>query len=346
MPTNTSNMSLVVPTIGTDSGLVWEQSVNSNSLIIDQHTHAPGSGVPITPDGISINASLPFNGQAATSLQACVFSAQSALTTRFAVYSKGVDLYFNDGSGNVVRITSGGSVNSTSSGISDGTATASFVTSVLVVNQDTNKPANIKAGSLLMGNNTTSPHYLTLQPPNAMAADYSVTLPATPVSTKIMVMDSSGNMAASYSVDESTLTITANVMSVKSAGLTGTQMSSSINLPGNAVKENGKNVVVSNTNAATNSLSIIRGYVNGNTGNAQSGEGFSSVRNSTGSYTITFTTAFISGDVPAVTITTQSQQIIAAVTSANNTGFSCVTTQSSPGVDTTFAFIVVGERAS
>lgn len=194
------NMGLLITTIGVDSGLLWEQNLNANLLSIGGHTHQPGSGVQIQPGGLNINTALPFGGNSATGLQASVYVPQSSLATNFSIYFSGVDLYANDGSGNVIKITSGGGVNATSSGISSGSATASFVSSVLVVNSATSTPANIQAGSLLLGNNVSGSKFLTLQPPNAMAANTTETLPTIPASNPaFMTMDTSGNMGTSVS---------------------------------------------------------------------------------------------------------------------------------------------------
>ena len=101
------------------------------------------------------------------------------------------------------------------------------VSSVLVVNANTNKPANIQAGSILLGNNITSSNYLTLQPPAAMAANYPLTLPSTPVATSFMQLDTSGNMSASVSVS---LGITSS--NIANGTITTTQINGSAGITG------------------------------------------------------------------------------------------------------------------
>src|SRR5665213_2922311 len=123
------NMGLLISTVGTDSGLLWEQNLNASELILDGHNHTPGFGVQIPPAGLNINSSLSFQNQQAINLQAAVFTPQNSVTTTFSAYFSGVDFYVTDGSGNVIQMTTGGSVNATTSGISSGSATASFVTS-------------------------------------------------------------------------------------------------------------------------------------------------------------------------------------------------------------------------
>lgn len=205
MSVTTPKMGLIQPTINVDSGLSWEQAVNTNSTTIDQHNHSLGSGAQIDASGISLTKSLPFNNNSATSLQSVVFQPQTSLSTLLAVYTVGNDLYFNDGASNVIRITSGGTVNATSSGISSGTATASFVASVLVVNSASNTPANIQVGSVLLGNTTSGSKFLTLSPPNAMGSNYSLTLPTIPASQSFLTLDGSGNFGAPYSINQGLL---------------------------------------------------------------------------------------------------------------------------------------------
>lgn len=200
MSTQTPNMSLYQPQIGVDSGLVWEQQMNANSSTVDQHNHSAGSGVQITPSGMMINADLPFQGNNAISLRSVRLSAQaspiSGSSDLGCVYVSGVDLYYNDENGNQVRITSGGTVNATSSGISSGTASASFSSGVLVVNSSSNAPANIQCASLLMGNTGVSgSFYLTLSPPSSLASNYSLTLPPLPAQTNVVVLGTDGTLA-------------------------------------------------------------------------------------------------------------------------------------------------------
>lgn len=199
MPTTSPSMGLVVPVIGVDSGLVWEQSLVADLSILDGHTHSPGSGVQINPAGININSALNFQGQSATGLQAATFTQQASFATLNSIFF-GTDgnLYINDGAGDPsIQVTSGGAVLATSSGIASGTASASFSSGVLVVNSAASTPANIQVASVLLGNNSAGSKFLTLSPPAAMAANYSLTLPTIPGSTGFVTLDTSGNFSAS-----------------------------------------------------------------------------------------------------------------------------------------------------
>jgi hypothetical protein len=176
------NMNLPVPIVGLDPGPDWANNINASLGILDQHNHSAGQGVQINPDGLDINADLPINGNNLTLVNTVRFNNLLASLAGTApnlgvIYEANNELYYNDGVGNVVQVTKAGSVNATSSGISSGTATASFVGGVLVVDANVNTPANVQGASFLFGNNISGSNYLTLQPPSAMGSSYSVTLP-------------------------------------------------------------------------------------------------------------------------------------------------------------------------
>lgn len=201
------NMLLPVPVPTVDLGPDWANQIYTCLYSqLDAHDHSSGKGVQITPAGININGPLSFGSNSATNLLTSSYASQSAAlsgsTYPAAVYVAGGELFYNDLVGNQVKITAGGAVNATSSGISSGTATASFVASVLVVNAAANTPANIQVGSVLLGNNVANSKYLTLSPPNAMAANYSLVLPALPSVPSFMQLDASGNMSASVAVSQ------------------------------------------------------------------------------------------------------------------------------------------------
>jgi hypothetical protein len=147
---------------------------------------------------MNINANLNYNGFSAFGLLGTTYTAQPSLATLTTLYVIGNELYYNDGAGNVVQITSGGTVNATSSGISSGTASASFSSGVLVVNSASSTPASIKMGSALLGATTAASPYLTLSPPASLSSGaYTLTLPAVaPASgTYYLKIDTSGNIS-------------------------------------------------------------------------------------------------------------------------------------------------------
>lgn len=135
---------------------------------------------------------------------------------------------------------------------------------------------------------------------------------------------------------------------IANSTITGTQMASSINIPGKSVQEAGSNLVVSGANAI-NSLAIVRGYVL-NTGAISVGEGFSITKTSTGVFTITFTVAF--SDFPVVTATSDSQNggtgngVVRVVTlSTSAVGLNIEQGGVATAMDSGFSFIAIGQRA-
>ena len=197
---NTPNMFLPLGTVGQTPGPTWALDVNGAFTIVDQHNHSNGSGVQINPSGLNINSSLPFNNNFLTGVGGTTYAPLSSTPADYTTYTEGVDLYFVDGNGNAIQLTSGGVVNATSSGIASGTASAAFSGGVLVVNAASNTPANIQGGSLLLGNNTSGSKFLTLAPPASMGANFTLTLPNIPsTNPSFMTMDTSGNMGTTIS---------------------------------------------------------------------------------------------------------------------------------------------------
>lgn len=138
----------------------------------------------------------------------------------------------------------------------------------------------------------------------------------------------------------------ANVTTAKIAddSITAAKVEDNINLPGDTVKENGKMVVVSNTNAAK-SLEIVRGSITSG-GVVSVGEGFSSSRGAAGQFTVTFTTAF--GSTPTVTaIGSSGQSTIVSIASLSTTqvSFFCYARTDGSYQDTAIQFIAIGPRA-
>ena len=193
----TPNMGLPNPVPGVDPGPDYANNLQSCFNILDQHNHSNANGVQINPAGININTPLPFNNNQAQSLQAAIFTPQASFAPLDSIYVKtDGNLYYNDGAGNVVQLTTAGAVNATSSGISSGSATASFSGGVLVVNAASNTPANIQCASILLGNNSSGSNFATLSPPAALGSNYGLVLPLIPAGTSFMTLDSSGNMGA------------------------------------------------------------------------------------------------------------------------------------------------------
>lgn len=227
--TNTPNMNLIVPGVGTEPGPDYANDINASLSIIDQHDHTIGNGVQITPSGLDINAALTLNGNFLTSAAGMTFQAQLSTPANGTVYESGNDLYYVDGVGNNVRITQSGAVAGSPGSIANLTspASASYVSgsSTFVWQSNTSIAANMDFGAAIMRNlSPNSTFALTLQPPAALGSNYTITLPSLPATTKIMALTNSGVMSAPYSVDNSTIEIATNVIQVKDQGITAAKI--------------------------------------------------------------------------------------------------------------------------
>lgn len=228
--TNSSaNMLLPIPAVGLELGPQYAIDINDCMTLIDAHDHTPGSGVQITPAGMNINIDLSMGGNNLTTIRSLRLSSQSSPLVGVldinCVYDVLGDLYFTDGVGNQVRITQGGGVAGTPGSISGlvAPASASYVSAnqTFVWQSDTLTPANMDAASYIFRNLSANSKGLTLSPPAAMGADYTLTLPALPAAAtnKIVRLDSTGAFTASLTPDESTIKTVSNQLVAQSDAL-------------------------------------------------------------------------------------------------------------------------------
>lgn len=197
------NMGLPVPNVGVAPGPDWAQDTNSCWSITDGHNHTPGSGVQVPTAGLNINSDLPLNQTNLTTVRSVRFFPQASPLALPAdlgcVYESGVDLYYNDGNGNQIRMTQGGSVAGASGTITGlvAPASASYNSGLatFIFQSDVNTAANLDVGSVILRDLTVSSFGLTLAPPT-LSSDYTITLPTLPASTGYLTIDPSGNISA------------------------------------------------------------------------------------------------------------------------------------------------------
>lgn len=115
MTTTTPNMSLIEPDILSTPSPIWASLLNNALTTIDSHDHSTGKGVKITPAGLNISSDLPFGSNNATTLRSVRLNNQSSFTPTSndlaCIYVLNNEIYYRDGVGNIVQITSGGSLN-------------------------------------------------------------------------------------------------------------------------------------------------------------------------------------------------------------------------------------------
>lgn len=207
--TTSPNMNLTIPTVSVDPGPDWASNINASLTAIDQHDHSSGKGVQITPSGLNINSDLTLNSNnliSARTVRLFTNAVQPVLATDLGcVYRFGADLYYNDGTGNIIRITQSGSVSGSSgtiTGLPSGTASAAFsaASGTFVFQQSTSTAANMDVGSLIIrypgSYPTPTGNYILIEAPSSLATGYVLTLPAIPAQTNVMTLDTSGNISS------------------------------------------------------------------------------------------------------------------------------------------------------
>jgi hypothetical protein len=225
-------MGLPLPTPGQEPGPNYATDQNNAFTAVDQHNHSPGQGVQIGVNGININGDLTFNSlYNATAVRSIRFQPQSAVLSgtldKGCLYIEGTgsDLYYNNGSGSSIQITSGSSLAGaagTISGLPSGTASASYGGSTFVFQSATNTSAVIDAGAYIFRKNASGSPGLTVQPPTGSWTSQTLTLPLTPGAKSIMTLDTSGNMHADLVTDGTTITsVSSGTLSVIPGGITG-----------------------------------------------------------------------------------------------------------------------------
>lgn len=252
------NMSLPVPVVGTDPGPDWANNLNASLAIIDSHSHAAGSGVQINPSGINITTDLPYNSNNAISLRSARFSPQSILVGAAdldCLFVNGVDLYYNDGAGNHVRITQSGGVAGSPGSIgglsSPASANYSSGPGTFIWQSAANTAANMDMASIIIRDQVAASNGITINAPVSLAANYSLTLPASlPGATSFMTLSSSGNIASGPSV-------AAGITNANIANQTITQVLLASRATGTTVAAGGVAVSGSSGAFATSSASPV-----------------------------------------------------------------------------------------
>lgn len=274
------NMNLPIPVVGNEPGPNYAQDINNSLTLIDGHDHSPGSGTPITPSGLNINATLDVKSNFINNIAGLTLTAPGFIPGVGTIYESGTDLYFVDGLGNNVRITQSGGVAGSPGSIANLTspASASYVagTSTFVWQSNTNIAANMDFGAAIMRNlSPNSTFALTLQPPAALGSNYSLTLPTVPSVVSFLTVNNSGVISS------------ANPFAITSKGdlIVGTSGGSTARL---GVSSDGQ--VLTSDSTATNGLS----YKNATN---------SVILTKTGDYTLQSTDSTIIADATSASFT-------------------------------------------
>jgi len=190
----TPNMGLTLPEVLVTSGPQYATEINTAFDEIDSHDHSPGKGSRITPSGLNINANLPINNNSITNIKSLVLATQTSVATNKSIYSRGVDLYYRDASGNEIQLTAAGSVNVAGVGgftglVSPASATYTLLSETFGFFSDASEFAKVATGDLQIFPRTgASPQAVSFIADAATAA-YDLRLPTTaPVANSFMRM--------------------------------------------------------------------------------------------------------------------------------------------------------------
>lgn len=119
MPTPFMSLNLPTPTV--TLGPQWATQLNAALDLVDSHDHSDTKGTRVKTAGISINADLSFGGFGATVLSYLQLTPQLATLPGLAnarnIYAVGEDLWYTNGNGTAVQITSGGSLGAVSGAV-------------------------------------------------------------------------------------------------------------------------------------------------------------------------------------------------------------------------------------
>lgn len=180
--TTTPNMGLIVPTVATDPGPDWATNINASLTIIDQHNHSAGNGAPLSASSLDISQDFSLNGYNLVNVGGVRFQNLGFTPAQVGfIYEKGGDLFYNDGSLNVIQITRLGAVNSGAgniSGLPSGTAGVAYSGGAYYFYSATNTYASVLAGSVKISGNTLGANGVVLSANPVMGSDYNLQLPA------------------------------------------------------------------------------------------------------------------------------------------------------------------------
>lgn len=185
--TSTANMSLTlgVSGYGGNTEQEWANLINQALTALDAHNHATGSGVQVPTAGMNINANLSFNSYEATGLKTSAYTSQSASlasTFKSCVYVVNGNLYFNNGSGSAVQVTTGTAVNvggtGTISGMSGTAAVAFDGSAIFSFSRSSGVYADLAVSGMRLYHSTTgAANALTMGVASNLTTAYSILFP-------------------------------------------------------------------------------------------------------------------------------------------------------------------------
>jgi len=235
----TTYMLMDLPTVG-GSVDVWGTLINTLlEQKVDSHDHTTGKGTKVPVAGLDINADLSFNSKRATTLNGVAFNAVGSDPVGVReLYSKAPgDLYWSNGAGTHVQLTTGGSINVASvAGIGGDYAGAGaafdFIdasdsyTAKQQIGAGVRQWARLESADLRIYEFKAHPAagpvpglFVGLASPAALAASYTLTFPGAlpPAFKAVLQSDATGALSFSNSIEQASLTGGATVSGLLTA---------------------------------------------------------------------------------------------------------------------------------
>lgn len=190
----TPNMNLTLPVVSQTPGPTWASEINADLSLIDSHNHTSGNGALVPVAGLDINADLSLDTHALTDVTKVVL-LNGASATNNSVYAVAGNLWWTNGGGTPVQITSGNAVNVGNAGSIGGmilncaVVYSSGLLSYIFYDQ-TGAKASLVCDSISLDQTVLSP-----------SGSVSLTLPGTvPAGDSFVVASSTGATSATLSL--------------------------------------------------------------------------------------------------------------------------------------------------
>ena len=110
----TPNMHMDLPVVQGEVGPLWAQELNTAiGTVIDAHDHTSGNGIQVPVAGLNIDDDLSLGEHNATEVLGVQFKSRDVPSTgtfEAGLFVNSPDLYYQDGAGNNVQLTSGGAI--------------------------------------------------------------------------------------------------------------------------------------------------------------------------------------------------------------------------------------------
>ena len=192
-------MNLIIPVPTQTLGPLYAEQIAACFNRIDSHNHTFGDGSQIPLSALNVAQALPMNNYPITSASYVSLAEQIAGPSQSgSLYMQGGELYFRNGTSTFdIKITNGAVVNVPGTAGFAGLlppASATYAGSDFIFQSGTNIAGNLDAASIKIRNTNPSSNAITINAPNPLPANYSLTLPSSgPSVTSILEFDSSGN---------------------------------------------------------------------------------------------------------------------------------------------------------